>query len=245
MKNNLILSFGLLSTVCFAQTPVLHVPNNEQVSVLANETFALEGLVLDNSQNMAINNTTLTYTNTPAVFTTGEGVKRVYEWSNAIYYSGQILFQYQNIDLNGLNPIDLKIATALNGQDYVILPSTSTTGLSYVALNAAVNNQILQKLTLVTEQLLNIKDFDVLRNLTIYPNPNTGDVFYLTSNNNFSALPKLQLYDLLGKQISVKIEKESDGKYICYPQKILEDGNYNLIIQSESLTTAKRLIIKN
>lgn len=245
MKNNLIFLFGLISIACFAQTPVLYVPNNEQVSVLNNETLSLEGLVLDNSQNITFNNTTLFYTNTPVVFTTGESVKRVYEWSNEITsYDGFISFKYDNIDLNNLNSNDLKIATSINGGNYSIVASNSNSATGFVTLTNNVTNFSFKNITLATDELLNVGDFYGINDIVLYPNPASSTFFNIKISKELNGLPSVLVFDELGREILIDVQYSGLGSYKCTPQSVLASGTYIVYIKTDIHFLTRKLIIE-
>ena len=109
------------------------------------------------------------------MFYDGAGINKVFEWSSpTASFNGMILFRYDNVDLNNLNSEDLEIATSIDGSAYSILPSTTMTNSGFVQLNNNVSNLTFKHITLATPQLLSVNDIDIIKGLSLYPNPSSN-----------------------------------------------------------------------
>ncbi len=105
MKKLLLFTF-----LCHQSLAQLYVGTGVSIHMQSGALLSVEGLTLLPSANLDISNTTITVSHTPLAGPGGESIKRVYEVSGPVTFSGTLGIVYHEEELNGNGESSLKLA---------------------------------------------------------------------------------------------------------------------------------------
>lgn len=164
-------------------------------------------------------------------------VKRYYKITPTVN-SGlnlDVRFYLLNDDLNGLNRNNLVAYRSTdNGTTF-----TNQAGTPNTYHHAVSNIDAFSLWTFSEASALNIDSVD-LQSISVFPNP-AKSIVNIIPNNNTVVINEIQLYNVLGQQILIKLSNTNTFKV-----SHLKDGMYflNIIAQNGGITTKKIMVKK-
>ena len=93
-----------------------------------------------------------------------------------------------------------------------------------------------------TSQITGIEEPIELRGLTLFPNPNNGFFFLDFGTNYPNGTPKFTLFDAIGREMEIKIERISSTRYQVYGQQ-LTGGIYQLKIETLDGAALRKFVL--
>lgn len=127
--------------------------------------------------------------------------------------------------------------TAYSTSNSATMPQENITSLVNVA---PFNNQRIGYFTINLISVLSVEDELFDNQITLYPNPSNG--FISLTNSSVNEIDKIEIYNLIGKQVHVEIINNRD--LINLDLEKLNSGVYMAKVFSGERNTTKKLIIK-
>ena len=136
----------------------------------------------------------------------------------------------------------LKDGAAIEGAFESSYTPTETGEYSLLVLTESGCSSISETI-IFTQRVTGIDEPKELRNLSIFPNPNTGNFFIDFGTNTPNGEPTFILIDAIGRKVILKTEKISSTRYKVITNK-LTGGMYHLQIQTKDGLAFRKFVIE-
>jgi hypothetical protein len=225
----------LFPSLILAQELPLTIADGGSISLKKNATLNIAGLELTTADDHVISGPNV-ISRFAEAYTSGNNssIKRGYSASsNITEFSGTIVFNYLDNDLNGIAESDLVLELKSADGSWTSYEGTvdeTNNKISYV-----FNNKVsFEGITASAKGAsLTVEDIDLSSEILIYPNPTANQIF-IRYKNNFNA----QLFDVVGKKVLTTSDKTID-------MNAFKSGTYILKLTNEQNNTHSFKIIKN
>jgi hypothetical protein len=225
----------LFPCLIFAQDiSLISVGAGGSIAVTSGAKINIAGLELTPSSDLVISETTdIGRTSTPVSSNNNTSVNRVYTSTNLISdFTGTVVFNYDENDLNGLNENDLVLEAKSSDGSWTSYSGTVDPSNNFITYNftSAVS---FESITASQDgSTLTIENLNMLDGIYIYPNP-TADKIYISSSEFLTA----EMFNVVGQKILTTTNTNID-------MSDLVSGTYALRITSINKKSKTFKIIK-
>ena len=231
---NKFFTFLFFPCLIFAQdiSPI-SVGASGSLTVTSGSKINIAGLELAPSSDLVITDTDLGRTSTAISSNNNTSVKRVYTSTKLISdFTGSVVFNYDENDLNGLNENDLVLEVKSSDNTWSSYTGTVDTSNNTITYNFESNISFNSITASQSGSTLTIENLNLLDGIYIYPNP-TADRIYISSNEFLTA----EIFNVVGQKILTTTNNNID-------MTELVSGTYALRISINDKTTKTFKIIK-
>ncbi|WP_316841110.1 gliding motility-associated C-terminal domain-containing protein [Pedobacter gandavensis] len=233
--SSLVLSFLLLQGLILkAQLKV----NSEGLFIQNGTVFSTDGLTLVPTNDWSINNITISKQPNVVIFPKFNSIQRMYRFSRAVNFEGELALSYENVELNGNEGKNLVLAyspvTSNNAKDFIqVKESVANAEQRYIGQLFA-KAILLSDITAVSMEASVIKPYAELEaNNMITPNGDGKNDTWIVKNIQLYPNNELKIFDREGRVVFTMFAYDNswDGMYNGIP---LQEDTYYYILTIDS-----------
>ncbi|WEK18145.1 MAG: gliding motility-associated C-terminal domain-containing protein [Candidatus Pedobacter colombiensis] len=227
------IAIGFLLLICPDLKAQLKI-GSEGLFIQTGTVFYTEGLTLVPSNDWGMNNLMISKQEQTVIWPKFNSIQRLYRFSRAAAFSGELALNYEDIELNGNEGKNLVLAyskiTSNNYKDYTLVKESVANPAERYVGQLFTDKITLSDLTAVTMESLGKEAYsDLIANNMITPNGDGVNDTWVVKNIHLYPNNELKIYDREGRLVFNMIGYDNSWGGLFNGNPLPEDSYYYVL----------------